>query len=116
MLNLLPTTSGPIGTAHNVAAAVPERKPEPPPPFPPPREGPLASTAPFDLPSRIVWVKVHLHAVAGGVRVGGGAAVDVTDGSEEVEAEEPGPPDDGVGVACGVVVAPLSEWTAAAVL
>lgn len=41
---------------------------------------------------------------------------DVTDGSEEVEAEEPGPPNDGVGVACGVVVAPLSEWTAAAVL
>ena len=39
---------------------------------------------------------------------------DVTDGSEreEVEAEEPGPPNDGVGVACGVVVAPLSEWTA----
>ena len=78
--------------------------------------GPRASTAPFDLPSRIVWVKVHLHAVAGGVRVGGGAAVDVTDGSEEVL--EPAPADDGgaVGVACGVIVAPLSEWTAAAVL
>ena len=48
--------------------------------------------------------------------VGGGAAVDVTDGSEEVL--EPAPADDGgaVGVACGVIVAPLSEWTAAAVL